>query len=568
MNDRDDTRTDSHDPHGAGVSRRRFVTYGAAAGALAWTGGCTIEPSSPREQPAGDGATQRPGPERFPVDAFELDEVGIADLRAGLESGRWTARDLVRSYLDRIAAIDGDGPALRSVLETNPDAMAIAGELDEERRNGEVRGPLHGIPILVKDNVATADRLTTTAGALALAGTTSPRDSFVAARLRAAGAILLGKANLSEWANFRSTRSSSGWSGRGGQCRNPYVLDRNPCGSSSGSGVAAAASLCAAAIGTETNGSIVCPSSANGLVGVKPTVGLVSRALIVPIADAQDTAGPMARTVRDAAIVLGALTGEDPDDPRTAGSSVHAHNDYTQFLDAGGLMGARIGVVRDFFGEHERVDALMEDAIAALRDGGAEVVDPVEIPHRREINPPSSQILLYEFKAGVNAWLDAMGAAVPVSTLEEIIAWNEANAATSMPYFGQELLIQAQEKGGLDSQEYLEARETARRLSRDEGLDVVLRDQRLDALIGPTGGPAWVTDLVNGDNFSVSSSSPAAISGYPNVTVPAGLVHGLPVGVSFFGAPWSEPTLLRLAYAFEQATNHRARPDFVRTLQA
>ena len=584
MSDRPlDTRPDADSaPRGreesaATFSRRRFVSYSAAAGALAYTGaGCTIQPSDETLDDAdanraastgSDAAAGGPAaPERFPVRAFELDEVGIADLGAGLESGRWTARDLARLYLDRIEAIDRGGPTLRSVIETNAEALEIADELDAERRNGRVRGPLHGIPILVKDNIATADGMTTTAGALALAGTISPRDSFVARQLREAGAIIIGKANLSEWANFRSTRSSSGWSGRGGQCRNPYVLDRNPCGSSSGSGAAASASLCAASIGTETNGSIVCPSSANGLAAIKPTVGLVSRTLIVPIADAQDTAGPMARTVRDAALVLGALTGLDPDDAKTAASEGNAHSDYTQFLDAGGLAGARIGVVRDFFGEHGKVDGLMEDAISALRDGGAEIIDPVEIPNRQNINRHSFQILLYEFKAGVNAWLAAMGSAAPVATLEDVIAWNEDNAGESMPYFGQELLIQAQEKGGLDSREYLDALEAAGRLSRDEGLDVVLREQRLDALIGPTGGPAWVTDLVNGDNYSVSSSSPAAISGYPNVTVPAGMVHGLPVGISFFGAPWSEPTLLRIAYAFEQATNHRAKPEFVRTL--
>ena len=566
-------RPEPPNPGSPDLTRRRFVSYGAAAGALAWSGaGCSFEPTSNQN---GDGAAstdtaggpaRRASPEAFPVDPFELDEIGIADLRGGLESGQWSSVDLVRLYLDRIEAIDRGGPALRSVIETNPDAIRVAQRLDEERRNGEVRGPLHGIPILVKDNIATADRMQTTAGALALAGTISPRDSFVAQRLRSAGAILLGKANLSEWANFRSTRSSSGWSGRGGQCLNPYVLDRNPCGSSSGSGAAASASLCAAAIGTETNGSIVCPSSANGLVGIKPTVGLVSRSLIVPIAEAQDTAGPMARTVRDAAMVLGALTGVDPDDPRTADSQTHAETDYTQYLDAGGLAGARIGVVRDYFERHTEVDALMEDAIQALKDGGAEVIDPVEIPHRTDINGPSFQVLLYEFKAGVNDWLAAMGGAAPVSTLEEVIAWNEAHADEAMPWFGQELLIQAQEKGGLDSAEYIESRDTARRLAGPEGLGAVIRDQRLDALIGPTGGPAWVTDLVNGDNFSVSSSSPAAISGYPNITVPAGLVHGLPVGISFFGAPWSEPTLIRIAYAFEQATNHRAAPRFLRAL--
>ncbi|MEN8374339.1 MAG: amidase [Gemmatimonadota bacterium] len=566
MSDPTEYSDDRSHADAGGFSRRRFVAYGAAAGALAWSGaGCTVEPAT-RNGAGEDGATAPAGPERFPVDAFELDEVGIADLRAGMESGRWTAQDLTRLYLERIDAIDRNGPTLRAVLETNPDALQIAAELDEERRNGQVRGPLHGVPIIVKDNVATADGMTTTAGALALEGTVSPRDSAVAARLREAGAIILAKANLSEWANFRSTRSSSGWSGRGGQCRNPYVLDRNPCGSSSGSGASASASLCAAAIGTETNGSIVCPSSANGLVGIKPTVGLVSRSLIVPIADAQDTAGPMARTVRDAAFVLGALTGVDPEDGKTAASEGNSHADYAQFLDADGLRGARIGIVRDYFGDHEKVDALMEDAIQAMRAAGAVIVDPVEIPNRREINRPSFQVLLYEFKAGVDTYLAAMGDAAPVRTLADVIAYNEANAETSMPYFGQELLVQAQEKGGLNSQEYLESLETAQRLSREEGLDVVIGEQRLDALIGPTGGPAWTTDLVNGDNFSISSSSPAAISGYPNVTLPAGQVHGLPVGISFFGAPWSEPKLLRIAYAFEQATNHRAKPEFIRSL--
>ncbi|RMH21476.1 MAG: amidase [Acidobacteria bacterium] len=534
------------------LDRRELLACGALA--LAGVAAC-----APR-----DGGS--PPEPTTAVAASELDEMGLAEMAAAMEEGRLTARSITEHYLQRIADLDRRGPTLRTVIEVNPDALAIADQLDDERRRGQSRGPLHGIPILLKDNVATHDGTTTTAGSLALEGSIPPADSFVAHKLRQAGAVLLGKANLSEWANFRSTRSSSGWSGRGGQCKNPYALDRNPCGSSSGSGAAVAANLVAAAIGTETNGSIVCPSSANGIVGVKPTVGLVSRSRIIPISHSQDTAGPMARTVRDAALVLGALTGVDPEDPATAASAGHTHDDYVQFLDEGGLKGARIGVSRNHFGFDPNVDQLMEEALDALRKGGAEVIDPVELATWNEIGRPSFQVLLYEFKAGIESYLASLGPGAPARTLADLIAWNETHRDASMPYFGQELFLQAQEKGGLDSPEYLEALETAQRLARSEGIDKVMDEHRLDAVVAPTGSPAWVTDLVNGDHFIGSSSTPAAVAGYPNVTVPAGFVFGLPVGISFFGRAWSEPTLLKLAYAYEQATLHRQPPKFLPTL--
>jgi len=544
--------TDSTGP----LSRREFVGLGAAAAAASAIG-CDIEATEKRPPVASAAAAVAP---------FELDEVTIDQLQAGMESGRWTARRLAELYLERIDAIDRTGPTLRSVIETNPDALEIADGLDSERRDGRVRGPLHGIPILLKDNVATADRMQTTAGSLALAGAAAPADAFLAARLRDAGAILLGKANLSEWANFRSTRSSSGWSARGGQCRNPYVLDRNPCGSSSGSGVAVAASLCAAAIGTETDGSIVCPSSANGIVGIKPTVGLVSRSRIIPISHNQDTAGPMGRSVREAAILLGALTGTDPDDPATAASRGRTSPDYTGFLDAAGLGGARIGVARDFFGFHSDVDALMEQAIAALRTGGAAIVDPVHFEGREELGTAEFTVLLYDFKADIAAYLAGLGDNAPARTLADLIAFNEANRDREMQWFGQEEFLLAQEKGPLTDPAYRDALASCHRLSRTGGIDAALRRDRLDAIIAPTGGPAWTTDLVNGDHFAGGSSTHAAVAGYPSITVPAGYVHGLPVGLSFFGAAWSEGRLLGLAYAFEQATKHRQQPKFIPTL--
>ncbi|MDT8370281.1 MAG: amidase, partial [Longimicrobiales bacterium] len=541
------------------ISRRAFMGYTAAAGALAIAGptGCAPPSGSERQGAAGAGTGG--------VAPFELDGVGITELQEGMASGRWTARRLTQLYLDRIEAIDRDGPTLRSIIETNPDALTIADTLDRKRASGQLRGPMHGIPVIVKDNVATADRMTTTAGALALTGAGSPEDSWVAAKLREAGAIILGKANLSEWANFRSTRSSSGWSGRGGQCRNPYALDRNPCGSSAGSGASVSASLCAVAVGTETNGSIVCPSSANGVVGIKPTVGLWSRTRIIPISATQDTAGPMGRTVRDAATLLGACVGVDPTDARTAESEGRFHTDYTQFLDRDGLRGARIGVARQNFGFDPDVDRLMEDAITAMRNAGAEIIDPANVETARRIGGPSYQVLLYEFKHGVNAYLRALGEMAPVKSLEEVISYNLANERNAMPYFGQEILIAAQEKGGLDSQEYVESRRNALRMARAEGIDAVMDQHSLDAIISPTGGPAWTTDLVNGDHFTGGSSGPAAIAGYPNISVPAGYVFGLPVGISFFGRAWSEPTLLRIAYAFERATMHRVPPRFLPT---
>lgn len=537
------------------VDRRDFVKLGALAGvtaALTGTSACALKP------PAGQSGD--------PTD-FELNEATIQELQAAIASGDRSARSITEAYLNRIASFDRQGPSLRSVIETNPDALDIAEQLDREREAGSVRGPLHGIPILVKDNVDTADRMTTTAGSYALEGSIPSQDSFVAERLREAGAIILGKANLSEWANIRSTRSSSGWSGRGGQCGNPYSLDRNPCGSSAGSGAATSANFAAAAIGTETNGSVVCPSSANGVVGIKPTVGLVGRSGIIPISHTQDTAGPMARTVADAAAILGALTGVDPRDEVTNASQGNAYADYTQFLDAGGLQGARIGVARQFFGANPYVDTLMDDAIEAMRESGATIVDPADVPTRQEMGEPSFQVLLYELKADMATYLATLGPSAPVRTLADIIAFNEANADLEMPYFGQEIFIQAEEKGPLTDPEYLEAVALARRLSREEGIDAVMDEHRLDAIIGPTGGPAWRTDLVNGDNFSLSSSSPAAISGYPNITVPAGFVFGLPVGISFFGRAWSEPVLLRIAYAFEQATQHRRAPGFLPSLE-
>ena len=549
-----------------GATRRQAIAAAGALGAAA-VAGAACAPSGrdrddgrPEAEASGseDPRTQPPA-----VGGFALEEATIAELGREMAEGERTSAEITGLYLRRIEALDRQGPTLRSVIETNPDALEIAEELDRERAAGNVRGPLHGVPILLKDNIATADRNTTTAGSLALEGSIPERDAFVAARLRRAGAVLLGKANLSEWANFRSRRSSSGWSARGGQCRNPYVLSRNPCGSSSGSGAATSANLCAAAVGTETDGSIICPSSANGLVGIKPTVGLVSRGGIVPISAVQDTAGPMARTVADAAALLSGMTGTDPMDEATADSPVPT--DLTRHLGESGatdLSGVRIGIDRQFFDREGRVDAVMEEAIRALAGLGAEIVDPVEIAHLQEVGRHEFEAMLYEFKAGLNEYLAGLGGDAPVKTLADVIAFNEAHAAEEMPYFGQEILVEAEAKGPLTEAAYRTARDTANRLSRDEGLDATLAEHRLEAILGPSGGPAWVTDLVHGDGFSVGSSRPAAVAGYPNVTVPAGQVHGLPVGVSFFGAAWSEPTLIRIAWAFEQAAPHRRPPRF------
>ena len=540
------------------LDRREFLTV-AGAGALALTAGsagCAPPAATP---PAVAVAEDQ---HRWVVPPFDLEELTINDLRAGMASGQWSATEITEMYLERIEAIDKQGPMLRSVIETNPDALQIARDLDAERAAGDVRGPLHGIPILIKDNIGTSDRMSTTAGSWALEGSVPPTDAYIASKLREAGAIILGKANLSEWANFRSDRSSSGWSGRGGQCANPYALHRNPCGSSSGSGAAVSANLTAVAIGTETNGSIVCPSSACGVVGIKPTVGLWSRSVIIPISHSQDTAGPMTRTVHDGAILLGALSGIDERDPATTASRRNSHVDYTPFLRADGLEEARVGIVRSFSGFHDRADDVMEEAIQAMRDSGAEIVDDVEIPNQQGLGDPAYEVMLYEFKADLNAYLAALGADAPICTLEEAIRFNEDNQDREMPYFRQERFLAAQEKGPLTDQRYREALERVQRLSGPEGIDSAMERHDVDALVAPTGGPAWVTDLITGDHFGGSSSSPAAQSGYPSITVPAGFVMGLPVGLSFFGRRWSEPTLLRVAYAFEQATQVRRAPSF------
>jgi amidase len=540
----------------AGLGRREFLrtagASGLALGAVGISPGCAPAPAS--------GPT--PAEHGWTVPAFELDEVTVDDLQAGLSSGKWSSAEVTEAYLDRIEAIDRSGPTLRSIIEVNPEALDIARTLDAERAAGQVRGPLHGIPVLLKDNIGTADRMTTTAGSLALEGSRPPRDAFIAAKMREAGAILLGKANLSEWANFRSTRSTSGWSGRGGQCANPYALHRNPCGSSSGSGAAVAANVAPLAIGTETDGSIVCPSSACGIVGVKPTVGLWSRSVIIPISHTQDTAGPMTRTVRDAAILLGVATGVDSTDPATAASAGNSYTDYTQFLDPAGLRGARIGVVRARFGFDDRVDRLLEEALAAMRDAGAVIVDEVEIPNQQGLGQLEGDVLSYEFKADLNAYLEALGPDAPIRSLEDAIRFNEEHQDREMPYFGQEEFIAAQARGPLTEQAYLDAVDRTRRLSGPEGIDAAMEAHTLDALVAPTGGPAWVTDWIAGDHFSGGSSGTAARAGYPNITVPAGFVMGLPVGISFFGRAWSEPTLLTLAFAFEQTTKARRPPTF------
>src|SRR5947209_8208844 len=493
----------------------------------------------------------------------DLEEVTIAELQNEMKSGRNSARSIVEKYLTRIARLDKRGPAVNSIIELNPDALSIAEALDRERKAKGARGPLHGIPVLIKDNIDTADRMSTTAGSLALAGMIAPRDSFVAQKLREAGAVILGKTNLSEWANFRSTHSSSGWSGRGGQTRNPYAIERNPCGSSSGSAVSVAANLCAVSIGTETDGSIVCPSSANSIVGIKPTVGLISRAGIIPISHTQDTAGPMARTVTDAAILLGALTGVDPRDAASAPSQDKSYTDYTKFLDANGLRGARIGVARKFFGFNEKVDKLMTDAIDVMKRSGAEIIDPADIETAGKFDDSEFEVLLYEFKADLNAYLSARGPNVPIHTLKEAIEFNEKNRDKEMPYFGQEIFLRSEAKGPLTDKAYLDALEKDQRMSRTEGIDATMNKNRLDALIAPTGGPPWTTDLINGDHFSGSSSTPPAVAGYPNINVPVGYIHGLSVGISFFGRAYSEPTLIKLAYAFEQATKFRKSPQFL-----
>ncbi len=475
----------------------------------------------------------------------ELEEITVAQLQQGLGSSRWTSVQLVEKYLARIDQIDKHGPAINAVIELNPDASAIAAALDAERKQKGSRGPLHGIPVLIKDNIDTGDKMMTTAGSLALAGAPAPKDAALVTRLRAAGAVILGKTNLSEWANFRSTHSISGWSGRGGQTRNPYALDRNPSGSSSGSGAGASASLCAVAVGTETDGSVVSPSSLNGLIGIKPTVGLIPGAGIVPISHRQDTAGPMARTVTDAALLLGVLAGVD----------------FQSSLDANGLKGARIGVARQVFGFNDQVDKVINDAIGALKHLGAELIDPADIPTYSQFGEPEGEALLWEFKADLNAYLKTRGAAV--RSLKDIIDFNERNRASEMPYFGQDQMLKAETKGDTNSKAYTDLVARLNRIARQDGIDAILSKRKLDALVAPTDGPAWLTDYVDGDHFTGGCSTPAAVAGYPHITVPAGQVFGLPVGLSFFGAARSEAKLIRYAFAFEQATKARRAPQFL-----
>lgn len=535
------------------MNRRKFCTTLGASSILA-------RAQQPAPQPQTSPADLQHAPGIRPS-SFELDEVTVSDLQSKIKQGSLTAERLAQLYLERIDELDRRGPALRSIIEINPDTLTEARTLDSEYKNKGPRGPLHGMPVLLKDNIDTADKMQTTAGSLALVGAPLPRDSWVAARLRAAGAVILGKTNLSEWANFRSTHSTSGWSGRGGQTKNPYALDRNPCGSSSGSGVAISANLAALAIGTETDGSVVCPSSMCGIVGIKPTLGLVSRSGIIPIAHSQDTAGPMARTVRDAALLLGALTGVDAADNSTQASAGKSHSDYTQFLDANGLRGARLGVARQYFNIGPAVTAVMEECIDLMRHAGAQIVDPADLSTYEAWRDTELQVLLYEFKDDLNRYLSTRGAAV--KSLDDCIAFNRAHPGEEMPYFEQEIMEQAQQKGPLTDKPYKDALATNHRLARKEGIDALLAKYKLDAIVGPTAGPAWLTDWVDGDRTDSGCASPPAVAGYPHITVPAGFKFGLPLGISFFGAAWSEPKLIKIAYSFEQARKARRKPEFL-----
>jgi len=491
---------------------------------------------------------------------FKFEEYTVDLLQQGYKNGEFTIQEVVQSYLDHIEAIDKNGPQLNSVIQVNPDALKIAALLDQEMNSGKLRSPMHGIPVLLKDNIDTHDKMATTAGSRALMNSHPLEDSWVAKKLRKAGAVILGKTNLSEWANFRGSLSTSGWSGLGGLTKNPYILDRNPCGSSSGSGVAVSANLCMIAFGTETNGSIVCPSNANGIVGIKPTVGLISRSGIIPISFTQDTPGPMARTVKDAAICLGVMVGVDSSDSKTFSSNGNFFSDYTKFLKEDGLKGKKIGFYKKPMGQHFKVDEVMNQAVEYLKSQGAEVID-IEQIFESNVRGSSFQVMLYEYKDGLNKYFASLGEEASINNLEELIAFNESDSI-ELRYFNQKYLKMAQEKGGLDSEEYKDALTKMLKASGPEGIDRVMDEFDLDAIIAPTGGPAWKTDLINGDSFILGSSSPAAISGYPNITVPMGFIDGLPVGISFFGRAWSEPVLLEIAYAFEVGTKHRKSPQF------
>lgn len=538
--------------HNRLVDRRSFLRY-AGAGTAAIAGTSLLGQTS---EVAGTPAA---------IGVSDLDELTIGQLQESMGAGRTSATEIARKYLARIESIDSPrgSVGLNSMIELNPDALAIAEQRDRERREGFVRGPLHGIPIVIKDNIDTADRMRTSAGSLALSESIAKADAFIVRRMREAGAVLLGKTNLSEWANFRSTRSTSGWSGRGGQTHNPYVLTRNPCGSSAGTGAAVAANLAVAGIGTETDGSVVCPSTTNGLVGLKPTLGLVSRSGIIPIAHSQDTAGPMTRTVTDAAIMLGVIAGIDASDPLTLSGRTKRHPDYTTFLDPKGLAGARIGVARQFFGFNPDVDKLMNDAIDVVRGLGATIVDEANIETHGKFSDSEYEVLLYEFKADLNTYLAGLDSKIPHRTLADLIRFNEENKDREMPWFGQEIFIMAEAKGPLTDRAYRDALAKNLRLSQKEGIDATLAKHKVDALIAPTGSPAWPTDLINGDHFTGGYSSASAVSGYPHITVPLGFVHELPVGISFFAGAWSEPSLIRFAYAFEQATKARRTPRFL-----
>jgi amidase len=521
--------------------------------AIATLAACTPAPAPPAADPSKPAAR-----------ALDVAEWSAVDTKRKLDAGDVSSHALVRAYLDRIATIDKAGPSLNSVIELNPDALKEADALDAERKAGRLRGPLHGLPVLLKDNID-AVGMANSAGSLALADNRPKQDAFLVARLRAAGAVILGKTNLSEWANFRSTRSTSGWSSRGGQTRNPYVLDRNPCGSSAGTGTAIAASLASFGIGTETDGSILCPASVAGLVGLKPTVGLVSRNGIIPISISQDTAGPMTRTVADAALLLGAIAAVDEADPAGHAAAGNVPEDYSKFLKADALKGKRFGLLRQAMGYHPDVDAATEAAVAAIQAAGGEVVD-VKIPTYGQWDKPEYEVLLYEFKDGLDNYLKSAGS--PHGSLQSLIDWNKVNADKAMPWFGQEIFEQAQAKGPLSEPAYLKARADARRLAGPEGLIATLDKNDLDAVMAPAMSPAWPTDPVLADHFVGAGYGVAAVAGTPSITVPMGDSHGLPLGLAFMGRAWSEPELLGFAYAFEQATKSRKPPQYIPTLGA